>query len=73
MLAPQSGQTRFRIAEMKLMLPFLTTVNEAMMSLPFLCRFSTAEYRNLKRWAASAFWVGRSVEKAAAPRFRIQT
>jgi hypothetical protein len=73
MLAPQSGQTRLRIAEMKLMLAFLTTVNEAIVSLPFFRRFFTAEYTNLKRWAAGAFWVGRSVERAAAPRFRIQT
>jgi hypothetical protein len=44
MLAPQSGQTRLRIAEIKLMLMFLATVNEAIMSLPFLRRFFAAEY-----------------------------
>jgi hypothetical protein len=42
MLAPQSGQTRLHIAEIKLMLVFLTTANEAIMSLPFLRRFFTA-------------------------------
>jgi hypothetical protein len=36
MLAPHSGQTRLRIAEIKLMLVFLTTANEIMMDLPFL-------------------------------------
>jgi hypothetical protein len=36
MLAPHSGQTRLRIAEIKLMLVFLTTANETMMALPFL-------------------------------------
>src|SRR6266481_3168823 len=43
MLAPQSGQTWLRIAENKPMFLFLTTENEAIMSLPFLWRFFTAE------------------------------
>jgi hypothetical protein len=34
MLAPQSGQTRLRIAEIKLELVFVTTTSEAIMSLP---------------------------------------
>jgi hypothetical protein len=33
MLAPQSGQIRLRIAEMKLKLVFVTTASEAIMSL----------------------------------------
>jgi len=41
MLAPQRGQTRLRIAEIKLMLMFLATVNEAIISLPFLLLFFT--------------------------------
>jgi hypothetical protein len=55
MPAPQSGQTRLRIAEIKLVLVFLTTANEAIMSLPFLRRFFTANAQNLKRGAAGAF------------------
>ena len=33
MLAPQSGQTRLRIAEIKLKLVFVTAANEAIISL----------------------------------------
>jgi hypothetical protein len=72
MLAPQSGQMRLRIAEIKLMLVFLTTANEAIMSLPFLRRFFTAECKNLKRGRAAgrfeegASWIGRG------PSLRIQ-
>ena len=58
MPAPQSGQTRLRIAEIKLVLVFLTTANEAIMSLPFLRRFFTADAQNLKRGAAGAFEEG---------------
>ena len=43
MLAPQSGQTRLRRAEIKRMLVFLTTIYEAIVSLPFLRRLFTAE------------------------------
>ena len=35
MLAPQSGQTRLRIAEIKLVLVFLTAANEAIIFSPF--------------------------------------
>jgi len=69
MLAPQSGQTRLRIAEIKLMLVFLTTANEAIMSLPLLRRSFTAECTERNRGAAGAFWAGRLVDRAAAPRF----
>jgi hypothetical protein len=69
MLAPQSGQTRLRIAEIKLMLLFLTTANEAIMSLPFCGGSSPPNAQNLKREAAGAFWGGRPVDRTAAPRF----
>jgi hypothetical protein len=69
MLAPQSGQTRLRIAETKLMLVFLTTANEAIMSLPFCGASSPPNAQNLKRGAAGAFWGGRLWTGAAAPRF----
>jgi len=42
MLAPQSGQTRLRIAEIKLELLFVTTASEAIKSLP-ACGGCTAE------------------------------
>ena len=44
MLAPQSGQMRLRIAEIKLELVFVTKATEAIMSLR-LWQFVTAEYR----------------------------
>jgi len=43
MPAPQSGQTRLRIAEIKLMSVFLTTANEAILFFPFFRRFFSAE------------------------------
>jgi len=70
MLAPHSGQTRLRIAEIKLMLVFLTTANETMMALPFLGGDSSPpNAQNLKRAAAGAFWGGRRGQGPAAPRF----
>jgi hypothetical protein len=42
MLAPQSGQIRLRIAEMKLEVVFVTTASEAIMFLPFWRRFFAA-------------------------------
>jgi hypothetical protein len=58
MLAPQSGQTRLRIAEIKPMLVFLTTANEAIISL--LCGDSSPpNAQNLMRGAGGAFWGGR--------------
>jgi hypothetical protein len=68
MLAPQSGQTRLRIAEIKLMSVFLTTADEAIMSLPFCGGSSPPNAQNLKRGAAGAFW-GAPLDGAAAPRF----
>jgi hypothetical protein len=43
MLAPQSGQIRLRSAEIKLMLLFLTTANEAIISVLVAVFFITAE------------------------------
>jgi len=72
MLAPQSGQTRLRIAEIKLMLVFLTTANEAIMSLPFLRRFFTARmHRTLSAGPQARFGEGARWTGAAAP-LRIQ-
>jgi len=42
MLAPQSGQTRLRIAEIKLEFLFVTRASEAIMFLPAV-RFFTVE------------------------------
>jgi len=66
MLAPQSGQTRLRIPEIKIELVFVAAAIEAIMSLP-VCDSSPPNARNLKRGAAGAFgrhWIG-----AAAPCF----
>src|SRR5438105_6387293 len=58
MPAPQSGQTRLRIAEIKVMLAFLTTAKQAIMSLPFCGSSSPPNAQNLKRRVAGAFWEG---------------
>jgi len=55
------------MVEIKLMLLFLTTANEAIMSLLFCGGSSPPNAQNLERGAAGAFgghWIG-----AAAPRF----
>jgi len=73
MPAPQSGQTRLRIAEIKLLLVFLTTANEAIMPLPFFCGgLSPPNAENLKRGAAGAFWGGRPVDRGSGPSLWIQ-
>jgi len=66
MLAPQSGQTRLRIVEIKLMLVFLTTANEPILSLLFCSGSSPRMHRTLGRGAAGACWGGRSLERSAA-------
>jgi len=53
MLAPQSGQTRLRIAEIKLVSMFLTTVYEAIMSLPVTIFHH--RMHNVKHGAAGVF------------------
>src|SRR5258706_14302990 len=66
MLAPHSGQTRLRIAEIKLELVFVTTASEAIKSLPAVAVLHRQMHRTLSG-AAGAFgghWIG-----AAATRF----
>jgi hypothetical protein len=71
MLAPQSGQTRLRIADIKLMLAFLTTANEAIIFLPFCGGPSPPNAQNLKRGAGGAF--GEDAQwKGYGPSLRIQ-
>src|SRR6202035_2645459 len=69
MLAPQSGQIRLRIAEIKLELVFVTTASEAIMSLPVVAVLHRRMH-NLKRGAARAFWVGRLIGYGLRPRVR---
>jgi hypothetical protein len=49
MLAPQSGQTRLRIAEIKLKSVFVTTEIEAIMSLPVVGSSSPPNAQNRKQ------------------------
>ena len=49
MLAPQSGQIRLRIAEMKLEVVFVTTASEAIMFSLFGGGSSPPDAQNLKR------------------------
>lgn len=69
MLAPQSGQTRLRIAEIKLVSMFLATVYEAIMSLPVVAIFTdectTLSVGPQERFEAGAQWI-----RAAAPGVR---
>jgi len=63
MLAPQSGQTRLRIAEIKLILRFLTTANKAIMPLPALVAPHHRMHRTLSagpqtRFGQGARWIG---------------
>jgi hypothetical protein len=62
MLAPQSGQTRLRIAEIKLEFGFVTTASEAMMSLPTTTVLRRRKHRTLSGAAGafgeSACWMG---------------
>ncbi len=67
MLAPQSGQTRLRIAEIKVVLLFL---NKAIMSLPVVVVFYHRMHRTLGVGTAGAYLGGRSLERSAAPRVR---
>src|SRR6266581_4644608 len=69
MLAPLSGQTRLRIAEIKLMLVFLTTANEAIMSLPVAAVLHRRMHRTLSAGPQARFGEGARWTGAAAPRF----
>jgi hypothetical protein len=73
MLAPQSGQTRLRIAEIKLMLLFPATANEAIMFLPVMAVLHRRIAQNLQRGAAGAFLVGRSLDTGCGLWRQIQT
>ena len=68
MLAPQSGQTKLRTAEIKLMLVFPNATNEAIIPLPFRWFFTAEMHRTIngdrRRGSGRA-----PVEGAAAPRF----
>jgi|GEM_PF-4506463 len=68
MLAPQSGQTKLRIAEIKLELVFVTTTCEAIMP-SLLWRFFTAECTEPSAGPPDAFCGGRSVNLALPPLF----
>jgi hypothetical protein len=66
MLAPQSGQTRLRIAEIKLELVFITTASEAIMSLLVVAVLHRRTHRTLSAGAAGAFgghWIGAATSR----------
>jgi hypothetical protein len=69
MLAPQSGQIRLRIAEIKLELVFVSRANEAIMSLPVVAVLHRRMHRTFsadrRSVLGSAHWI-----RAAAPGVR---
>ena len=69
MLASQSGQTKLRIAEVKLLLLFLTTANNAIMSLPVVAVLHHRMHRTLSAGPQARFGEGARWTGAAAPRF----
>jgi len=69
MLAPQSGQTRLRIAEIKIELVFETSASEAIMSLPAEAASDRRMYRTLSAGTQERFGEGAQWVRAAAPRF----
>lgn len=68
MLAPQRGQTRLRIAEIKVEVAFATTESEAIKSLPIAAILHRRMHRTVSG-AASAFGEEYSLDRAAAPCF----
>jgi hypothetical protein len=62
MLAPQSGQTRLRIAEIKFEFGFVTKTSEAIMSLPTMTALHRRKHKTLSGAAGasgeSACWIG---------------
>jgi hypothetical protein len=70
MLSPQSGQTRLRIAEIKLMSVFPKTANAAIMSLPVVAVRSPPNAQNLRREAARDF--ARELDRRCGLTLRIQ-
>ena len=71
MLAPQSGQIRLRIAEIKLKSVFVTTEIEAIRSLPVVAVLHRRMHKTVSG-AASAFAEGQ-FKRAAASRFGYQS
>jgi len=72
MLAPQSGQTRLRISEIKLMLMFLATANEAIISLPVVAVLHRRMHRTLSAGPQERF--GRALtRKVCGPARQMQT
>ncbi len=69
MLAPQSGQIRLRIAEMKLELAFVTTASEAIMFLPVVAVLHGRMHRTLSAGPQARSWGGRPVDRGRGPRF----
>jgi hypothetical protein len=69
MPAPQRGQTRLRIAEIKLEFLFATTASEATMSLPAEAVSHRRMYRTLSAGTQECFGEGAQRVRAAAPRF----
>jgi hypothetical protein len=67
MLAPQSGQTRFRIEEIKLEFGFVTTASESKMSLPVMTVLSP-ECKKPEVEAACAFRGERVLDRVCGPR-----
>ncbi len=69
MLAPQSGQTKLRIAEIKLELLFLTTASEAIKISPCCGGLHRRMHTTLSSGPQARFGEGRPLDRAAAPRF----
>jgi hypothetical protein len=69
MLAPQSGQTRLRIVEIKSEFVFVTTAYEAIMSLPVVAVLPRQMHRTLSAGPQAHFGEGAGWKEATAPRF----
>ena len=69
MLAPQSGQTWLRMAEIKLELVFVTTASEAIASLPVVAVLHRRMHRTLNAGPQARFGGGLPLDRGAAPRF----
>jgi hypothetical protein len=72
MLAPQSGQTRLRIAEIKLELVFVTTASEAIMSLPVVAVLHRRMHRTLSAGPQARFGGVLPLDRGRGPSLRIQ-
>jgi hypothetical protein len=72
MLDPQSGQTRLRIAEIKLELAVVTTASEAIMSLPVVAVLHRRMHRTLSAGPQEPFADGARLDRGCGPSLRIQ-